>query len=251
MKERPSRPSSISIIQQGPFLPPVIALCGRKRAGKNTAADALRTAFHTYYSVEGEMAIADPIKRCVGNLFGFSERQLDGDQKEVPDHRWDGVTPRRVLQFFGTEMMQHKLQELLPGVGRYFWTRALITRIRNFLLSRSPSSKQGIIITDVRFLHEQEELRRELERKDGRRVCFVKILRPELVNDESEHASHASETDVDRLEADVVIENRSPSMSEEDFRRACIERVGYWLGTLSDQELCASSDSCSILHSSE
>jgi hypothetical protein len=70
----------------------IVCLCGKRRVGKNTAAPDV---------FQCEMSFAEPIKRCVAQLFDFSEDQVDGDEKDLPDRRWEGVTPRRVLQFSG------------------------------------------------------------------------------------------------------------------------------------------------------
>jgi len=202
----------------------VIAISGKRRSGKNTAASAIRQALQKdIHFPEGqrveELAFADPIKRCVGELFGFSEEQLDGDLKEKPDARWDGVTPRRVLQFFGTEMMQFKLQELLPGLGRHFWTRCLVEKIRGL---SSSSSSVVAIVTDLRFRHEWEALRAAF----GDSVKCVKIVRVDddkQGNDDGVITSHASETDMDGVVADAVVYNDFRDL--ESFQKLAVDSV--------------------------
>jgi len=197
----------------------VLAICGKRRAGKNTAATAIRRALEERAE---ELAFADPIKRCVGDLFGFSERQLDGDLKEAPDARWDGVTPRRVLQFFGTEMMQFKLQELLPGVGRHFWTRCLIERIR----ALPPGTLA--IVTDLRFRHEWEALRAAFG--DGA-VCVkvVRVVDEAEAGDSTTTSMHPSETDMDGVVADAVAYNDARDL--EGFRSLVVDVVAPLLSS--------------------
>ena len=98
------------------MLPRIVAICGPKGAGKDALADHLVSV----YGYE-KIKFADVLKDAVGILFGFTREQMDdGDLKEVVDIRW-GVTPRKVLQFFGTEVMQYKLQELMPNMDRNSW----------------------------------------------------------------------------------------------------------------------------------
>jgi hypothetical protein len=97
-------------------MPKIIAICGAKRSGKDVLADYLVKK----YNYE-RLAFADPLKLTVKNLFNFDDDQLGigedkgTDKKDIIDERW-GITPRAALQFFGTEIMQEKIQELLPNI---------------------------------------------------------------------------------------------------------------------------------------
>ena len=65
----------------------IIVLCGRKRSGKDTFAEAV--------GVDGfvRVAFADAVKLFCAHVFRMSEAQLYGDQKEVPleSFNCDGV----------------------------------------------------------------------------------------------------------------------------------------------------------------
>lgn len=163
--------------------PKLIALCGAKRSGKDTLAAHL-VVKHGYI----RKALADPIKHVVGYMFGFSHEQMETDAKEEQDPRW-GISPRQALQFFGTEMMQYKIQELLPGIGRMFWTRSLIA-------SLDPVQKYAI--SDVRFVHEYNALREQ-------GALVIKVVRPTLQNSDT----HASEQEYKDIQADITLINDS------------------------------------------
>lgn len=232
-------------------LPSVIAICGQKRAGKNTAASALREAFPEAYNAE--MAFAEPIKRCVSELFGLTDDQVDGGAKETPDPRWEMVTPRRLLQFFGTEMMQFKLQELLPATGRCFWSRCLVERVRAHLeMKNSIDNRErihndnndnngdrgqirgGVIITDMRFLHEYTALKEAF----GEALLSIRIVRyginTPMINASSSSSSspsaaavadsHSSEVEQAAIPVDLEIEN-GDTVKEHEFRKKCVNAV--------------------------
>jgi hypothetical protein len=124
--------------------PKIIAICGAKRSGKDVLAD------HLVNNYEYEkLTFAEPLKKITQVLFNFTDEQLgDGDIKDDIDSRW-GIAPRKALQFFGTEVMQYKIQELLPGIDRKFLARSLTSKIH---------PKKYYVISDMRFYHEYEEL---------------------------------------------------------------------------------------------
>lgn len=127
------------------MVPRIIAICGAKRCGKDTLANYI--SYRYQYT---RMAFADPLKDAVSALFNFSPVQVgDGNAKDCIDSRW-GITPRKALQFFGTEVLQYKIQELLPDIERKFLAYSLVERIKK--------NDDYYVISDMRFMHEYEEL---------------------------------------------------------------------------------------------
>lgn len=163
---------------------PVIAICGAKRCGKDVLADHLVN----HYQYE-KKKIAEPLKHLVNQLFSFTPDQTgEGDEKDQIDPRW-GLTPRQALQFFGTEVMQFKIQELLPDIGRKFWINALTAKL-------SPNNKY--VISDLRFYHEYEELAKH-------NAFIIKVSRPS----HSMCDPHCSEEEYKKIPHDVLITNNS------------------------------------------
>lgn len=126
----------------------IIGVCGFKRSGKDTIADYIVS----HYGFT-KLRFADPLKQMCKHLFDFIDDQLESDLKEAVDERW-GCTPRKAMQFLGTEIMQYKINELLPGIDRGFWVKKMINTINH-----TPSD--NIIISDLRFLHEYYALKEE------------------------------------------------------------------------------------------
>lgn len=160
----------------------VIAICGLKRSGKDVIADHLVRK----YSYE-KIKIAEPLKIVVAQLFNFTQDQVgETDQKDEIDPRW-GITPRHALQFFGTEVMQYKIQDLLPNIERKFWINLLISKMQ-------PEKKY--VISDMRFKHEYEELKKH-------DLLVIKVFRNNLNSTDT----HISESEYLEIPADIIIQN--------------------------------------------
>lgn len=122
-----------------------IAICGRYGSGKDAIADILCRDFDFV-----NHKFARPLKTAVKNLFGLEPDHVDGPLKDVVHPKW-GVTPRKILQWFGTEVMQHGLCSIAPDAGRTFWSEHL----RNELCGNC----QKVVVSDLRFAHELDMLR--------------------------------------------------------------------------------------------
>jgi hypothetical protein len=160
--------------------PRIIGFSGRKYNGKDTAAKQLINDGYT------PMSFAEPIKDVAKMLFGFSENQVNGTQKEELDVRWN-TTPRAALQFIGTEVFREQIQKLLPEIGADFWVKSLENRI---------PSNTNVVITDVRFPNEVAMIHRL-----GGKV--IRVRRALAENPDT----HISEQHIDLLDADYDIDN--------------------------------------------
>lgn len=164
--------------------PKIIAICGLKRSGKDVIADHLVNK----YGYE-KIKFADPLKKAVKELFEFTEEQVgDSDDKDIMDTRWN-ITPRKALQFFGTEVMQFKIQELLKGVDRKFFAKSLLYKIN------TNNNDKKYVISDLRFYHEYEELEK----------IGVYVIRIERHLDNNDH--HISELEYTKIPNDNIIIN--------------------------------------------
>lgn len=173
----------------------IIAICGLKRSGKDTVANRILQKSPDFVHTK----ISDPLKKVCQILFDFPD--VEGPLKDHIDQKWE-ITPRQALQFIGTEMMQYKLQELLPNLGRCFWVKKLLMD-----LSSLPKTK-GIVISDLRFKHEEAFIREFIEKdkdKKGQLGPFlvIKVTRSSCPDDDS----HASEQEWKEIKEDFLIQN--------------------------------------------
>lgn len=175
-------------------LPRIVAICGGKRSGKDSVAQALVQA----YGYE-HVKISHRLKVACNAMFGFTYDQLETELKEQIDVNW-GVTPRRVMQYLGTEVMQYQLPQGLPEIksgnlGRCFWIHSTIADINQY-----PYKKY--VISDLRFHHEVDILREH-------KALIIKVNRPHLMSD-----SHASETEYKDIAADYEVNNAFSTVEE-------------------------------------
>ncbi len=204
-----------------PSTPPrtVIAFAGRCGAGKDASADALARRLG-FVNVK----FAQPLKDAAALLFGlpaecFSDRAL----KDAPHAALRGSSPRQVLQWLGTDVMQHGLQSagLLPGIGRRFWAVRLADAI-----DALPAECGRVVVSDMRFPHELELLR---ERFGGthpaHRLVAVRLERPAGAGS-SAAADHESESAVDGMDVDAVLRNDGTlEQLEASVLRLALERT--------------------------
>jgi len=179
----------------------IIAICGAKRSGKDVLAKHL-------VATRGfkKLSFAEPLKKAVRELFNFNDIQVGideenavGDEKDIIDERW-GISPRKALQFFGTEIMQHSINELIPNTNRGFFADILLSRI-------SGNSCDSYVISDMRFLHEYNKLKSMTKARDACSLIVVKISRPSINIAEVKRDTHISENEYIDIPYDVEIIN--------------------------------------------
>lgn len=166
------------------MVPRIIGLCGCKRAGKDTVAEYLVSKNPTQMR---HVKISTVLKDTMRQLFNLRPEQLEGSEKEEMDPRY-GVSPRKLMQFFGTEIMQIELQKIMPHVGRSFWIRQFLERELPRNVLDATQEAKTLIISDLRFMHEYNELRHV-----DPNALFIRIERSDAQPDGhvSEHAYKA------------------------------------------------------------
>lgn len=160
----------------------LIGILGRKWSGKDTVSDYL-VANHNFKKI----SFAQPLKDACGILFNFNHEQLHGNLKEVIDPNW-GVTPRKVMQFIGTDIFRNNIDDLLPNIGDNFWVQSA--------MSKYAQSSTSIVISDVRFQNEINSIHEH----NG---IVIKLNRTCIKNNDD----HSSEKNIDKLIADYEIMN--------------------------------------------
>ena len=157
----------------------IIVLSGKKRVGKDTVADILEK--YLGGSNFERFSIASYLKRGVAALVNKSQAELEKG-KDVLDLS-NGVTPRDLYKSIG--------DLIRDSLGKTFFINTLIEEVLK-------SQKKIVIISDMRYRHEYEELKK-LD------PVFIRIKNKNLPKDD-----HTSETDLDSItdsEFNYVIEN--------------------------------------------
>lgn len=166
----------------------IIGLTGKKQSGKSTTARYLVDNFGFR-----EYSLAEPLKEVCSILFGFNDRQLNGDLKDEIDEKW-GITPRSTLQYIGTELFRNNIYKLLPTMNDGFWVNVLSQKI---LKDIEESSIRKIVISDVRFVNEEKFI----HKLGG---VIIKIVRP---NNKKEEDNHSSENNFNLIKSDFEVKN--------------------------------------------
>ncbi len=162
---------------------PIIALTGKKRHGKSTAAKALVKRGFTLVN------FADPVRRVCHEVYGLTYEEMDEDHlKEKPLDRWPYRSPREIMQKVGTEMFR----TYLPAT----WTEKFKRTVRELRVQGQPN----IVCGDLRFLNEDVMLTHEL---DATTVRIIDPRRPVSTD------THASELEMDQIVTRLTFLNDS------------------------------------------
>lgn len=170
-----------SIIKKQPL---IIGVCGLKTSGKDTVSDMFVKEENAFIKLQ----ISESLKNVCKQLFHFDESQVNSINKDVVDERYN-TTPRKILQFFGTDIMQYEIQTVIR-CNKDFWI--------NDFLYKHREEKDNIIISDLRFMHEYVSLREKY--KDNFKVIKI-IKKMESVD------QHISEKEWNEIPHDYLIEN--------------------------------------------
>ena len=178
----------------------IIGICGLIGSGKGTVADIL--VDHGFKKV----SFADKLKDGVSTIFGWDRAMLEGDTdesrtwREQRDDFWSSetkmeVTPRLVLQLFGTDCMRNGFDD---GVWVSLLKKTILDNPGNY------------VVPDVRFENEIAMLRdiggEVWEVQRGRTPEW--LIKYEITGAEPAEI-HPSEWRWIKSRKDVVIENNS------------------------------------------
>lgn len=178
----------------------LVGISGKKESGKSTSA---KRAEKWGYQA---MSFAQPIKQLCMNYFDLTPEDVYGSRKEITHPKW-GTTPRKIMQFVGTDLFREKLGELIGGdLAGDFWINRFKkdyekvcepkcvlsrthTQVGTGLVSVGYSNKQQknlprdkswdkcVVVDDVRFPNEVQTIR-DLGGK------LIKIKRPTVADDQ-------------------------------------------------------------------
>lgn len=157
-------------------------LLGIRGVGKDAVASEICRLDPSFRNLK----FAQPLKDALMQLFELDEAHVNGELKDIVHESW-GVAPRTIMQWFGTDVMQHGLATIMPHVGRGFWCRKMRVRLERMALD--PQRPNGVV-SDLRFQHELDMMRECFGRDHD--LVVVRITRPGCGTDmhESERGVH-------------------------------------------------------------
>lgn len=182
--------------------PVVIAFCGPKRHGKNTAANALIPLGFT------DEPFAKPVKEiCAIAMAEDLSLYLDDATKELPSETYPEDTRRTIMQQVGTELFRGRWPDI--------WVRNWERRVTRSGISR-------FVCTDLRFPNEAEAVKRQ------KNHLIIRVINP----DKPEPTDlHESEIHYKTLPVDVEIFNDGTiGMLHDRVRDAVLSRWEFLIG---------------------
>lgn len=165
----------------------IIALCGYKSSGKDFVANYITKKYNYRHE-----KISKKLKNTIQMLFDLTDDQIEGTQKEMIDEKW-GVSPRKLMQFIGTDVFQYKLPEILPDCNRTFWIKSMCNEIKE-------KKCENIVISDLRFVHEYEYFKEHMVNYN---IVIVEIVNNKIFKNDT----HISESEFDMIPKDYVVNN--------------------------------------------
>jgi hypothetical protein len=165
----------------------LIGITGKKQNGKDTLGNYL-VEKHNYI----KYAFADSLKKGCAEFFNFNDDQLNGNKKEEIDEFWN-ITPRKILQFVGTDLFRNQIDNILPSIGENFWIKWVEKKIFD---SIKLNPKNKFVITDVRFKNELDFIK-------NNNGIIIRVTR-DIINNNDEHIS---EQHIDFFDVDYDIKN--------------------------------------------
>lgn len=204
----------------------LVGINGKKYSGKDTTGNFLSeiTGFNTY-------ALAKPLKNICSKLFGFTEEQLYGNEKEdvikIMLRDWkhelisvcrdyfaefiDEVSDEKLTsEFYRTVLLPYMISEnssidqvcliisarlAMQGFGTNFIQNKIDKEMWIKLGDREYNNQKSLIVTDIRYDHEAQWIK-------SRGGIVVSILRDTDYID-----SHSSEQGISNNLIDVKIDN--------------------------------------------
>lgn len=148
----------------------IFGLIGRKKAGKDSVANIIRDATPVDTKVL-RFAFADRLKNVCTELFAFPDNTVfhDQEQKEVVHAEYSSMTPREIMQWFGTDVVRKHL-------GEDFWVKRMQIEMQKEIEHYQQTYEHiTILITDVRFKNEARFLEEFTDGVDGWETLMIYV----------------------------------------------------------------------------
>ena len=169
-------------------------------------------------------SFASALKEIAAGLFGLTKSQCYGtdlDKNSLTWLRWESLpgyegdkegrmTAREFLQYFGTDICR----QIHPDI----WTDRTLKNIRE-------EESLLAVISDCRFPNESEAVQRA-----GGKV--IRLTRGDDTND-----LHSSESSVDDIEYDAIIDNKELTLAETNVKVLSLLEEWGWLGDVIQPEM--------------
>lgn len=165
----------------------IVGITGKIGSGKSTIAQYLVDHFDFE-----EYSFAKPLKQ-IGEIFGFSQKQLYGSQQDkLSLHPYWKISAREFLQKVGTDLFRQALPKIIPEIKDSVWVD---------LFKISYKNDKNYVISDVRFLNEAQAI------KEMGGIIIKTERFNTVVSTEMSETKHLSENELETIPYDFIIDN--------------------------------------------
>jgi hypothetical protein len=134
----------------GFFRPNIIALTGPKSS--HNTRECITKHLVKQYSYT-RLDFNDPVKIIMKELFNYSDQQMSSEKLDWKHN----ITPKQAFEFISSNVMQYKIQELIPECDRRFLAQHLVARMQSM---QTLAAMKRFVISDLQYYHEYEEIAR-------------------------------------------------------------------------------------------
>ena len=181
----------------------ILALSGGKHSGKDTFFKSIKEEYSEYFSFV-EKKFSYNMKLCACIVLGITMEQIEDQTFKETILPEFGITPRNFLDELGTSFGRKYLCEKFPlfkeTVGERIWAMSCTKEA----VKESKKDKL-VVITDLRFLVEEKELR-----QCGEPLVIIRINRKNKIIDMSNQADNQ----VPYIKADYEIINEGTDLNK-------------------------------------
>ena len=83
-------------------------------------------------------------------LFNLTDKDLEEDKEKI-NEEWN-ITPRKLMQWFGTDIFQNELKKILPDVDNKFWCLKFLKEIEKSLIIEALRKTGGVQVRATELL---------------------------------------------------------------------------------------------------
>lgn len=169
----------------------LIGISGKAGHGKDSTADILADCF-----VEGAVEMttfkfADSLKNLTARLLDVDDNFVnDQELKGTPLQHMGGVTPRKALQYIGTEIGRNIYDNI--------WVYHYLKTVDRFFGYARPDVSCIVFTTDVRFENEYNAIKNYRNSLWETKNVLIRVVRPGFVAKNID-VNHPSETGLDHV----------------------------------------------------
>lgn len=186
----------------------LVLVNGKAGSGKDTIALYLKTHYNFSH-----LFFAYAVKKSLSIITGLDEKYFfDHELKEKTlPFPWDKFTPRKMMQFYGTELMRNQLDKDI-------WIKSVATKISAILDTKNNDDDDddtvNVVVSDLRFQNEMY-VEQFINSDCSIKKLIIRVDRPgKDGNTQGGLEKHESENGITNYPAETIIINNNQTKDD-------------------------------------